>query len=288
MLARIEAIDVDTGDVEVLLETNIHIEAPNWAPDNSCILVNASGRFYRVPLDRPRLELVYAHDLFDTNNDHGLSPDGRTLAITDRSARGTSSIYLMPMGSTEPILLTPEKPSWFHSWAPDGGSIAYTCLRNERWGIGWRSVTGGNERILIQAEPGTGHRYDGPDYTPDGRWIWFNCERDGAMALWRMRPDGSAPEQMTDGVRPDWFPHPSPDGRHVCFLSYAPGTKGHPFGQDVELRLMPATGGRPQILTRIHGGQGTMNVPNWSPDGRRFAYIRYSPDTPWDEDAVYI
>lgn len=288
MFAVIEAIDVDTGTAEVLLETNLHIEAPNWAPDGSGIIVNASGRFYRVRLDRPRLELIYAHDMIDTNNDHGLSPDARTLAITDRSARGASSIYLMPMGSTEPFLLTPEEPSWFHSWAPDGQSILYTCIRSERWGIGQRDITGGEERLLIQAKPDLGHRYDGPDFTPDGRWIWFNCDRSGEMALWRMQADGSGLQQMTDGSRPDWFPHPSPDGRHVCFLSYAPGTVGHPFGQDVELRLMPADGGTPRTLARIHGGQGTMNVPNWSPDGRRFAYIRYSRDTPWDRGAMYI
>lgn len=117
---------------------------------------------------------------------------------------------------------------------------------------------------------------DGPDYTPDGAWIWFNGELEGSVQLWRVRPDGSERQKMTDENSVNWFPHPSPDGRHILYLAYPPGTKGHPFGKQVELRLMPAEGGESRTLTALYGGQGTINVPCWAPDSRRFAYVSYS------------
>ena len=116
---------------------------------------------------------------------------------------------------------------------------------------------------------------DGPDYTPDGDWLWFNGQREGRMQLWRMRPDGGDPERMTDDERVNWFPHPSPDGRHVLYLAYENGVDGHPRDHDVELRLMPADGGKPRVLLALFGGQGTINVPCWAPDSRRFAFVRY-------------
>ncbi|WP_019954569.1 TolB family protein [Yoonia vestfoldensis] len=116
---------------------------------------------------------------------------------------------------------------------------------------------------------------DGPDYTPDGAWIWFNAERDGAVDLWRIRPDGTNLEQMTDDAAVNWFPHPSPDGLHILYLAYPPRTKGHPANLDVTLRLMPAAGGTPRDLVHLHGGQGTINVPCWAPDSRRFAFMRF-------------
>ena len=120
---------------------------------------------------------------------------------------------------------------------------------------------------------------DGPDYSADGRWIWFNGERDGATDLWRVRPDGSQLQKMTDDARMNWFPHPSPDGKHVLYLAYKPGTWGHPFGKHVELRLMPQSGGDTEKLATVFGGQGTLNVPSWAPDSTRFAFMRFSKET---------
>lgn len=122
---------------------------------------------------------------------------------------------------------------------------------------------------------GGGGHHDGPDYTPDGGWIWFNSDRGGSMQLWRVHPDGSGLEQMTFDERVNWFPHPSPDGRHVAYLAYEHGVEGHPACKHVELRLMPQDGGRTETVLSIFGGQGTINVPSWAPDGDRFAFVRY-------------
>ncbi len=270
MFAALEIFDLETGESQTLLETDRHIEAPNWAGD--ALIVNAEGRLYRVPLDAPGLKLIDTglHD--GLNNDHGLSPDGKWLAISDSSEAGASCIYTLPADGGVPERITMQTPSWWHGWSPDGERLAYTCRRDGVFGIATIPEAGGDETVLID---GGGH-YDGPDYTPDGRHIWFNSDRGGQMNLWRMGPGGEDPEEMTGGDSVDWFPHPSPDGEHVLYLAYPPGTEGHPFGREVELRLMPASGGAPKTLCAFFGGQGSINVPSWSPDVRRFAYVRYA------------
>lgn len=277
MRACLEAIDPVTGTVDPILSANLPLQAPNWTPDGKALIVNAAGSLYRVDLDDPkhRLQPIVVAGLHSINNDHGLSPDGELLALTDKTEFGRSAIYVLPLRGGAPRLLVRDTPAWFHGWSPDGRQIVYTCVRNGLWAIAACVVETGREQVLIRAAPSTDTHYDSPDFTPDGAWIWFNSDRDGSMALWRMRPDGSAPERMTHGAGADWFPHPSPDGQRICYLSYAAGVRGHPFGREVSLQVMPAEGGPSRRLARIFGGQGTLNVPCWSPDGQRFAYMRF-------------
>ncbi len=264
--------DLSTGETAVLLTHDGVIEAPNWHPEGF-LLVNGGGRLYRVPLEAPALEEVPTGSVGGLNNDHGLSPDGRTLAISAHDAERKSCIYLMPVEGGEPVRVTAEVPSWWHGWSPDGERLAYVAVRDGGGPIlpYTCKLDGSDERRLAE---GFDH-VDGPDYTPDGQWIWFNGERGGRVDLWRVRPDGSGLERMTEGETVDWFPHPSPDGRRVLFLAYPPGTKGHPAMLDVALCLMPAEGGESREVLRLLGGQGTINVPCWAPDGRRFAFMRF-------------
>lgn len=287
MQACIEAVDIGTGAAETLLKTNLPIQAPSWSPCGSYLIANAAGRLYRIALDRDRrvLEQILVDRLHSTNSDHAISPDGKLLALTDKTEFGKSAVYVMRLNARFPDLVVAAVPAWFHGWAPDSRTIAYSCVRNGLWSIGICDIEGGRERLILQAEPGSGHHLDAPEFSADGEWIWFNSNRGGAMALWRIRPDGSNAQQMTDGSGEDWFPHPSPDGRHICYLSYDCGTRGHPFGRDVELRLMPAGGGPPRTIRRSFGGQGTLNAPCWAPDSRRFVHARYTgadaePDAP--------
>ena len=272
MSSELAVFDLDTGDTRVLFATDALIEAPNWSPDDRFLVVNGDGLLYRLALDAPErgLERIDTGFADACNNDHGISPDGTTLAISHNDGDG-SCIHILPIGGGTPRRVTPKTPSWWHGWTPDGRTLLYTARRDGVFDIHAIDVDGGEERRLTS---GPGHK-DGPDVTPDGEWIWFNADPDGRMKLHRVRLDGSGLERMSDGDTVDWFPHPSPDGRYVLYLAYPPGTEGHPRGRDVELRLIPAGGGGPETLLRLHGGQGTINVPCWSPDGRRFAFVRY-------------
>lgn len=262
------------GTVEVILRHNGHIEAPNWHPAGD-LIVNGDGRLFRVPLAAPALHPIDTGFATSLNNDHGLSPNGRTLAISDKTETGASCIYTLPIGGGTPRRVTPLTPSWWHGWSPDGTRLAYVGARKEGPVTLYTCALDGQDEQQITHDF---DHVDGPDYTPDGQWIWFNGERDGAVNLWRIRPDGTDQEQMTFGDSVDWFPHPSPDGAHVVWLAYPPGTQGHPGGCDVSLRLMSSDGGTERTLTELYGGQGTLNVPSWAPDSQRFAFMRYVPD----------
>jgi Tol biopolymer transport system component len=272
MFASVEIFNVENGESHIVLETDTHVEAPNWTSDGKALILNGEGRLYRLELDAPTLQLIDTGELEWLNNDHGISPDGQTIVVSDSPRRGTSIIYTLPVEGGTPDRVTEHAPSWWHGWSPDGAILAYTCVRNKQFGVAVCPAKGGFETVLISSP----HHYDGPDYTPDGEWIWFNSDRSGCMDLWRMRADGGNPERMTQGDSVDWFPHPSPDGKHVCYLAYPAGTTGHPFGRDVELRLIPSAGGTPRTLLGLFGGQGTINVPSWAPDSRSFAFVRYS------------
>lgn len=270
MSYRLATYDLASGAVRAVLETDTHIEAPNWHPDGY-LIVNAGGRLYRVPLDAPALIEIDTGFATRLNNDHGISPDGTRLAISNHTVPGQSCIYTLPVGGGTPVQVTQHTPSWWHGWSPDGARLAYPAVRDGQFDIYTIGVDGGPETRVTD---GRFAHTDGPDYTPDGRWIWFNAEtRDGSCDLWRIRPDGTGLTRMTRGDSVDWFPHPSPDGADVLYLAYEPGTEGHPAERPVELRLMPAEGGASRPLCRLLGGQGTINVPSWAPGDGAFAFV---------------
>lgn len=271
MPSTLAIFDIADRTTHTVLVTDDHIEAPNWTRDGKALIVNGSGRLFAVPLDRPTLQPIDTGFATRINNDHGVSPDGTQLVISDATEHGQSCIYTLPVGGGVPQRVTANLPSYWHGWSPDGATLAYAARRGATFQVFTCPTRGGDE---TQVTEGFDH-CDGPDFTPDGRWIWFNGERNGAVQLWRIRPDGSQAEQMTDDERVNWFPHPSPDGRTVVYLAYESGTRGHPAERSVELRMMPAKGGSPVVLISLFGGQGTINVPSWAPDSRRFAFVRY-------------
>jgi Tol biopolymer transport system component len=268
--SRLEILTLATGGREVVHSAKARFEAPNWSHDGRSLVFNQDGRIFVLPLDSRTPRVLDTGSATRCNNDHGLSPDGQQLAIS-HSPAGQSLIYIVPATGGEPRLVTPKGPSYWHGWSPDGATLAYCAERDGEFDVYTIRVTGGEETRLTTT-PGLD---DGPDYAPDGR-IWFNSARTGAMRIWRMDPDGRNQAQMThDEEYADWFPHPSPDGRHVVFLSYDRAVEGHPPDKDVVLRLMPMAGGTPRVIARLFGGQGTINVPSWSPDSTRIAFVSY-------------
>lgn len=264
--------DPVSGDVEPVLRTERLIEAPNWTPDGLALIVNGDGLLFRVPLDDPQLIEIDTGFAKALNNDHGVSPDGRTLAISDKTETGQSLIYTLPIGGGVPKRVTSEGPSYWHGWSPDGATLSYTGRRGPTFQIFTCPVEGGSETCMTT----NFDHCDGPDYSHDGRYLWFNGEVDGAVDLWRIPARGGVPERMTDDADVNWFPHPSPKGGEVLYLAYAHGTREHPRDQDVALRMLAEKDGSTRTLVELFGGQGTINVPCWAPDGDRFAFVRYA------------
>jgi hypothetical protein len=267
----LEVMPLASKDRRVLYHTTNHIEAPNWSRDGRYFLFNAGGRIHRLPVTGGQPELLDTGFAVRCNNDHGLSPDCTRLAISDQTRGGKSLVYVLPVTGGEPRQLTVQGPSYWHGWSPDGSTLAFCGERNGEFDVYTIPVDGGEEKRLTTAKG----LDDGPDYSPDGKFIYFNSERTGTMQIWRMKPDGSDQEQITNDDSNNWFAHPSPDGKWLVFLSYEKGVTGHPANQPVRLRLMPAGGGPIQELARLFGGQGTINVPSWSPDSKQVAFVSY-------------
>jgi hypothetical protein len=272
LYSALETQSVASTDRRVVYVTPGRIEAPNWLRDGRMLLYNSGGRLYRIPTAGGKPEALDTGFATRCNNDHGVSPDGKLLAISDQSQGDRKSrIYTLPVAGGTPKLITPAGPSYWHGWSPDGKTLTYCAERNGEFDVYTVPAAGGPETRLTTAKG----LDDGPEYSPDGRHIYFNSDRTGRMQLWRMKADGSSQEQLTDDEYNNWFPHPSPDGKTLVFLSFEKGVSGHPPNKDVTLRRLRLADRQIDVLGRFFGGQGTVNVPCWSPDGRRIAFVTY-------------
>ncbi|HMB65143.1 MAG TPA: DUF5050 domain-containing protein [Eudoraea sp.] len=271
--STLEIIPISSFDRRVVYHTKSHIEAPNWTPDGKSLVYNSGGQLFKIPVEGGTPELITTGFAHRINNDHGISPDGSTMVISDQTETGQSLIYSLPAEGGEPEKITPEGPSYWHGWSPDGTTLAYCAARNGNYDIYTIPLSGGAETRLTTAEG----LDDGPDYSPDGRYIYFNSERSGTMQIWRMKTDGTDQEQITTDEYNDWFAHPSPDGRWIVYISFGTDVppNSHPPNKDVMLRLMDLETGDIRVMAKLFGGQGTINVPSWSPDSAWLAFVSY-------------
>lgn len=270
----------DGSGKRVLLEADEVLEAPNWTPDGAALIFNAGGELWRLAVDGPaeptRIETGAFRDL---NNDHVLSPDGRTIYFSENNGH----LYAVPVEGGAPRRVSNEHATphhyYLHGISPDGGTLSYVAVEGpagkKRINIFTIPAAGGPDRRITDVA----YPNDGPEFSPDGKWLYYNSEQaatqPGHAQCFRMRPDGTGVEQLTFDERVNWFPHISPDNTWVVYLSFPPGTTGHPPDKDIILRLMRADGSESRDIVSLFGGQGTINVNSWAPDSERFAYVAY-------------
>ncbi len=252
--------------------TKGRFEAPNWTKDGSTLLFNQDGKIMKVPATGGTPTALEIGAATNCNGSHGISPDGKLLAITcSMPGRPEARVFVVPMSGGAPRIVTENPFSYWHSWSPDGKTILFTRPSHGSGNIYAIAAEGGQEKALTT---GTGIS-DDPDYSPDGHYIYFNSDRSGIMQIWRILADGSAPEQMTFDELPSWSPHVSPDGKYVVFISYEKGVTGHPTNKDVALRILSLDDKKVRVLVNLVGGAGTMNVPSWAPDSLHLAFVSF-------------
>ena len=279
--SNLEILDVKSGNATIVHQYHGSFQAPNWTRDGKALVYAQEGLIYSFDIASRAVKVINTGFATRNNNDHVLSFDGRMLGISHQAVEdsGASIVYTVPATGGTPTRVTAKGPSYLHGWSPDRRWLVYTGQRNGEFDVykiavkrSLKHASADGEEIRLTSTPGLD---DGPEYTPDGAWIYFNSTRSGRMQIWRMRPDGSAQAQITDDGFNNWFPHISPDGKWMVFISFPPevAANDHPFYKHVLLRLMPINGGPARVVAYVYGGQGTINVPSWSPDGRRLAFV---------------
>ncbi len=278
--SNLEIMNVENGERKILFQSAHSLQAPNWVNNDKELVYNSNGYLYRYSFATKTVEQLNTGFATRNNNDHVFSFDQKLLGISNHNPEdnGDSSIYLMnSKGDSLPRKITKNGVgnSYLHGISPDNQTLLFTGWRNNKFDLYAIDVHTQKETQLTDTEG----LDDGSEYAPDGKSIYFNSNRTGAMQLWHMDSDGSNPKQLTfDKNYNDWFPHISPDGKWIAFLSFSKDVPSddHPFYKQCTLRLMPVSGGTPKIIAYIYGGQGTINVPSWSSDSKHITFVTNS------------
>ncbi|MGT2425500.1 biopolymer transporter Tol [Amnibacterium kyonggiense] len=276
--ARVHIHDVVTGEDVVVHESDgVLLEAPNWSTSGDALLLNGDGVLWslepRIGAEPVRIE----HEaLPEINNDHVLDPDGEHVYLSAADGQ----IYRAPLAGGLAVRVTGDDGVWhfLHGVAPDGRRLAY--VRMPSFDVPGRLAVmpaEGGETTLV--DTGEGH-IDGPEWSPDGGWLYFNTERwadePGHAQLARVPDGGGEVERLHTSRTVDWFPHLAPDGATAVYIEFPTGTLGHPADKRVALVVVDvADWATPRERIELPGGQGTINVNSWAPDSRRFAYVSY-------------
>ena len=267
--------------------------APNWTPDGNYIVSDMGGGLYRIPVsgaDSGKPEKIEVSQKMEATNDHALSWDGKRIAIT--GVTPTPNKIRTPGDIHNPIFVMNMDGSaahevhlgWLHGWSPDGAYVVYVQYHGDNFDI-YRITADGSGELLMTANKA---QDDGPEYSADGKWIYFCSNRSGKWDGWRMPAGGAGPddklaEKITHGRdTQDWFPHLSADGKWLYTISYPMDHPDHNYigdGMKIKLlRLDNGVGAKDAELSTVRtffGGQGSGNTGGWAPDSKKFAWTEY-------------
>jgi hypothetical protein len=278
---RVTVVGLDGTGRTVVLDAPRRYAAPDWAPDGKSLIVNGGGGLWRVALAGGAAQPIATQGVGWVDVNHGLAPDGKAMVFT----AGGRLFRTKPGGA--PAKLAAAAPSYFHSWSPDGKTIAYSAVRSGTGGLDVYTIAadGGAERQLTADS----HADDAPQFSADGRWVYFVSDRAGDRDIWRVPASGAGPndakaERLTRDDREDVAPRPSPDGKWLYYLSHPPRTAGNAVDRDASIRRIPldAKGptGPPREVVRTVGGHGTFGARIFSPDGKRLVFSEFEPPPP--------
>lgn len=289
-----ELYDVHKKTAETLFTIDGEWHAPNWTADGKYIVSDMGGSLYRIPVSGAssgKPEKIYQSEHLSLTNDHALSWDGRQIAITGitlplpakvRSAADIHNpIFIMSIdGSTAHEVHL----GWLHGWSPDSNYLVYTGTIGTSANIYRINADGSGELQMTTGKAAD----DGPEYSTDGKWVYFCSKRSGKWDAWRMPSGGAGPddklaEKITNGTdTQDWFPHVSPDGKWLYTISYPIDHPDHNYiGDGMKIKLLPLQNGigvKGAELTTVRtffGGQGSSNTGGWSPDSKKFVWTEY-------------
>ncbi|KAM0756178.1 periplasmic component of the Tol biopolymer transport system [Meredithblackwellia eburnea MCA 4105] len=271
--------DAATGESRLVYETrDVLLEAPNWSLDGKYLFLNGDGGLWRYSLATSSIDRIPYQDLPNINNDHVLDPNGTHIFLSANDW----SLYRASLegGPVTKITTAPFGPvmHFLHGVSPSGDELAFIGLEADEKG-NWRSQA----NVFTVKVDGTGYKKlthgtapaDGSEYSPDGQFLYFNTEQfDGHAQCARMKRDGTQVEQLTFDSKVNWFPHLPLEGPYAVYLAFPTGTLGHP--PDVWVDIMLVKDGewrKAKPIAHVFGGQGTMNVNSWAPDGKSFAYV---------------
>jgi serine/threonine protein kinase len=260
-LSSLDLFDTSTGEKQTFKKSDMILESPVWLPDQSGILVVASGRESNFNRDQIGLfsypQGVYRPITNDTNSYPiiSLSADGKTIATVQSQYVGTLETALYETsGAGKPVTISSRPPTNWFGWTPDG-----KLLVEQENGIFQMNADGSNRAPLLHDD----FPSFGPISCDHGRYIMFaSASRGGgnSINIWRADSTGGNLKQITTGTD-DEPAMCSPDGK---WLVYAGFDNGKFLAKKISVDGGPSTQLSEALLTC-----GCVNI---SPDGKNIAF----------------